>query len=134
MKKKVLIVEDEFVVANDLEIMLEAAGYETTGIAASVAAAQELMAKNTPDLILLDIQLQGELTGIDLAVQLKSKNIPFIYLSANSDQHTLLKAKATEPYGFLVKPIRPKDLLVTLEIASYRHEHSLESFLFQKDR
>ncbi|PSL43012.1 response regulator receiver domain-containing protein [Chitinophaga niastensis] len=134
MKKKILIVEDEFVVANDLEIMLEAAGYETMGIAVSVNAAMEEIAKGIPDLVLLDIQLQGTLSGIDLARQLKKRHIAFVYLSANSDQTTLQMAKATEPYGFLVKPIRPKDLLVTLDIACYRHEHSLESFLFRKDR
>lgn len=133
MKKKILIVEDEFVVANDLEIMLEASGYEVSGIAVSAKAAMEEIAKNIPDLILLDIQLQGNVSGIDLATQLKAMHIAFVYLSASSDQATLQKAKATEPYGFLVKPVRPKDLLVTLDIASYRHEHSRESFLFQKD-
>src|SRR5258708_11369491 len=134
MKKKILIVEDEFVVANDLEIMLEASGYETTGIAVSAEAALENIAQNVPDLVLLDIQLQGELSGIDLAKQLKARDIAFVYLSANSDHRTLQKAKATEPYGFLVKPVRPKDLLVTLDIACYRHEHSLESLLFRKDQ
>jgi DNA-binding NtrC family response regulator len=134
MKKKILIVEDEFVVANDLEIMLEAAGYEVTGICASVNAATKEIASTIPDLVLLDIQLQGVLSGIDLARQLKAMNIAFIYLSANSDQATLQRAKATEPYGFLVKPVRPKDLAVTLDIACYRHDHSLESFLFRKDR
>ena len=134
MKKKILIVEDEFVVANDLEIMLEASGYETAGIVVSAEAAIEKIAENVPDLVLLDIQLQGALSGIDLAKQLKARNIAFVYLSANSDHTTLQKAKATEPYGFLVKPVRPKDLLVTLDIACYRHEHSLESLLFQKDR
>jgi len=134
MKKRILIVEDEFVVANDLEIMLEASGYETMGIAVSVNAAMEEIAKNIPDLVLLDIQLQGTLSGIDLARQLKARHIAFVYLSANSDQTTLQKAKATEPYGFLVKPVRPKDLLVTLDIACYRHEHSLESLLFRKDQ
>lgn len=134
MKKKILIVEDEFVVANDLEIMLESAGYETTGIAVSVQAAMEQIAKNIPDLVLLDIQLQGTLSGIDLARLLKARHIAYVYLSANSDHNTLQMAKATEPYGFLVKPVRPKDLLVTLDIACYRHEHSLESFLFRKER
>ena len=134
MKKKILIVEDEFIVANDLEIMLEAAGYETLGIAISAKAAMEEIAKNIPDIVLLDIQLQGAESGIDLARKLKTMHIAFVYLSANSDQVTLQKAKATEPYGFLVKPVRQKDLLVTLDIACYRHEHSRESYLFRKDR
>src|SRR5882757_3598021 len=134
MKKKILIVEDEFIVANDLEIMLEAAGYETLGIAISAKAAMEEIAKNIPDIVLLDIQLQGAESGIDLARKLKTMHIAFVYLSANSDQVTLQKAKTTEPYGFLVKPVRPKDLLVTLDIACYRHEHSRESYLFRRDR
>lgn len=134
MKKKILIVEDEFIVANDLAIMLEASGYEMTGIAISAKAAIEEIEKNIPDIVLLDIQLQGAESGIDLAGKLKAMHIAFVYLSANSDQVTLQKAKATEPYGFLVKPVRPKDLLVTLDIACYRHEHSRESYLFRKDR
>ncbi len=133
MKKKILIVEDEFVVANDLELMLEAAGYESAGIAVSAETAMEKITKNTPDLVLLDIQLQGAMSGIDLAKQLRTRHIAFVYLSANSDQGTLQKARSTEPYGFLVKPVRHKDLLVTLDIACYRHEHSLESLLFQRD-
>ena len=134
MKKKILIVEDEFVVANDLAIMLEASGYETLGIAVSAKAAMDEIATATPDLVLLDIQLQGAESGIDLARKLKALHIAFVYLSANSDQTTLQRAKATEPYGFLVKPVRPKDLLVTLDVACYRHEHSLESFLIRKDQ
>lgn len=127
MNKKVLIVEDQFVEANDLQLMLKKAGYEVCGIARSVPAAQEFIKKENPDFVLLDIFLKGKLTGIDLAMQLKKGNVPFIYLSANSNEEILSEAKTTEPYGFIVKPFREKDLLVTLEIAQYRHEHSLES-------
>jgi DNA-binding NtrC family response regulator len=127
MNKKVLIVEDQFVEANDLQIMLEKAGYEVCGIARSVVAAQEILRKEKPGLVLLDIFLKGDLTGIDLGRQLTEDNIAFIYLSANSNQEILAAAKTTEPYGFIVKPFREKDLLITLEIAQYRHEHSRES-------
>lgn len=127
MNKKVLIVEDEFVQANDLQIMLGKAGYGVCGIARSVAAAQEIIKKERPGLVLLDIFLKGKETGIDLAKQLGKENIAFIYLSANSNEDILNAAKATEPYGFLVKPYREKDLLVMLEIARYRHEHSIEA-------
>ena len=127
MKKKVLIVEDQFVEANDLQLMLRKAGYEVCGIARSVPVAQEIIKKEKPGLVLLDIFLKGELTGIDLARQLKEDNIAFIYLSANSNEEILSAAKTTEPYGFIVKPFREKDLLITLEIAQYRHEHSRES-------
>jgi len=122
MKEKILIVEDEFIVANDLRIMLEKAGYTICGIASSVVKALDLIAAKQPDWVLLDIFLQGDKTGIELAGQLKETNIPFIYISANTNQATLEAAKATLPYGFLVKPFREKDLLVMLDIARYRHE------------
>ena len=127
MNKKVLIVEDQFVEANDLRLMLTKAGYEVSGIARSVPIALEMIKSEKPGLVLLDIFLKGKLTGIDLARQLKQDNIAFIYLSANSNEEILSAAKTTEPYGFIVKPFREKDLLVTLEIARYRHEHSKES-------
>lgn len=122
-----MIIEDEFIVANDLHMILERSGYTVCGIASSVKEARELMKEQKPSLALLDIQLKGKLTGIDLAKELKEEDIAFVYLSANSNQQLLEEAKETEPYGFLVKPFREKDLLVTLDIARYRHEHSLES-------
>jgi DNA-binding NtrC family response regulator len=127
MKKKVLIVEDEFIVANNLRQVLQRFGYEVSGIAASVEEAEEHLQKNKPDMALLDIRLQGKRSGIDFARKLKAENIAFIYLSANSSQKVLEEAKTTEPYGFLVKPFRKKDLLVMLDIAWYRHLHSLET-------
>jgi len=129
VNKKVLIVEDQFVEANDLQLMLRKAGYDVCGIARSVPIAQEMIKKEKPGLVLLDIFLKGNLTGIDLARELGEENIAFVFLSANSNEEVLNQAKATQPYGFLVKPFREKDLLVTLEIAHYRHEHSLESDL-----
>ncbi|MGN6211348.1 sigma 54-interacting transcriptional regulator [Parafilimonas sp.] len=127
MKEKILIVEDQFVEADYLRLMLTQAGYNVTGIARSVVQAVEMMRKEKPDFVLLDIFLKGKQTGIDLAKQLSAVNIPFVYLSANSNEDILNEAKTTEPYGFLVKPFREKDLLVTLEIARYRYKHSLES-------
>jgi len=126
MKQKILIVEDEFIVANDLRIMLEKAGYKVCGIAPSVVKALELIESKEPSWILLDIFLQGDKTGIDLAGQLTEMGIPFIYISANTNQGILEAAKATLPYGFLVKPFREKDLMVMLDIARYRHEQNLK--------
>ncbi|WP_125723541.1 sigma-54-dependent transcriptional regulator [Flavobacterium ustbae] len=122
MKEKILIVEDEFIVANDLKIMLHKAGYQVVGIAASVAQARKLIEDKSPDWILLDIILKGELTGIDLANELREKNLPFLYISANTNQSTLEAVKATHPYGFMVKPFREKDLIVMLDIARYRFD------------
>ena len=127
MSKKILIVEDEFIVANDLSMMLESAGYDVCGIAGSVIEARELIIINKPQLILLDIYLKGNLTGIDLAKELRDQDIAFVFLSANSSQKVLEEAKTTQPYGFLVKPFREKDVLVGLEIARYVHEQYLKT-------
>ncbi|HXO75737.1 MAG TPA: response regulator, partial [Puia sp.] len=131
MEKSILIVEDEFAVAFQLQAIIESAGYEVTGIAISVQKALAAIEENRPGLVLLDIHLKGQLTGIDLAEQLRQRAIPFIYLSANSSQSILEQAKATQPYGFLVKPFREKDLLVALDIALYRHRHSIELKLLE---
>jgi DNA-binding NtrC family response regulator len=125
MSKKILIVEDEFIVANDLSMMLEKAGYDVCDIADSVEEAREIIARQKPQLVLLDIHLKGKLTGIDLAKQLAEEQIAFVYLSANSNQKILEQAKATQPYGFMVKPFREKDVLVSLEIAQYLHEQNM---------
>ncbi len=134
MNDKVLIVEDEFIVANDLRVILVQAGYKVNGIAASVEEADEILHSNKPDLVLLDIRLDGKQTGIDFAKRLKADDIAFVYISANSSQEILEQAKTTDPYGFIVKPFRKKDLLVSIDIALYRHRHSLESRFRQEER
>jgi len=126
MKEKILIVEDEFIVANDLRIMLVKAGYEVCGIAASVEEAKGLIAKNKPSWVLLDIILQDGSVGIDLAAYLNEIGGAFIYISANTNQSILEKAKATQPYGFVIKPFREKDLLIMLDIAREKHEKNLQ--------
>jgi len=134
---KILIVEDQFVEANHLRLMLKKAGHSVIGMARSVPDAKYYIAEQKPELVLLDIFLSGKETGIDLAEILKEDNIPFIYLSANSNEEVLSKAKLTHPQGFLVKPFREKDLLITIEIAEYHQQYGIESsirkeLLFQK--
>ncbi|MBS1598334.1 MAG: sigma 54-interacting transcriptional regulator [Bacteroidetes bacterium] len=129
MENKLLIVEDEFVVANDLRLMLQKSGYHVCGIADSFSEAMLMIEKFNPSIVLLDIYLKGDKTGIDLAAHLTEKNIAFVYLSANNNESVLQAARATQPYGFLVKPFREKDVLVALDIAHYRHAHSLEAKL-----
>ena len=119
--EKILIVEDELIVARDLRKTLERNGYQVTGVARSVEKALQLIAEEKPSLVLLDIFLKGDLTGIDLALQLNKAGIPFVYVSANASQPALESAKSTNPFGFIVKPFREKDLLVTIDIARYRH-------------
>ncbi|KAF2514745.1 sigma-54-dependent Fis family transcriptional regulator [Flavobacterium zhairuonense] len=125
MKEKILIVEDEFIVANDLKIMLQKAGYQVVGIASSVVQAKKFIEEKRPDWVLLDIMLKGALTGIDLAWELRKINLPFVYISANTNQTTLEAVKATNPYGFLVKPFREKDLVVMLDIAKYKYNEEI---------
>lgn len=125
LKEKILIVEDEFILANGLRLMLREAGFEVCEIAGSVPKARQIIQQEQPTLVILDIHLEGRLTGIDLAKELNTAGIGFIYLSANSNQSILEAAKMTEPYGFLVKPYRKKDLLITIEIAQYRQRQKL---------
>ncbi|MBE9461675.1 sigma-54-dependent transcriptional regulator [Dyadobacter subterraneus] len=122
MNKTILIVEDNYVEASNLQRILAKAGYIVLEIAMSVKEAICIAEKNRPDLVLIDIFLKGPQTGIELAYWLCERNIAFVYLSANSNQEILSQAKKTEPYGFLVKPFREKDVLVTLDIAAYLHE------------
>ena len=127
MKGVVLIVEDQFIEANMLRHILKQEGYSVLPIAHSVEDARQIMERHTPGIVLLDIHLRGALTGIDLARSLREKNIPFVYLSANSDKSVVDAAIATKPYGFLVKPFKEKDVLVMLDVATYLHQHSLDS-------
>jgi transcriptional regulator with GAF, ATPase, and Fis domain len=125
----VLIVEDEFLIANNLQRILHKAGYQVTGLAKTVAEAQQAIAQVLPDVVLLDVFLKGEQTGLDLANWLNEQRIPFVFLSANLSDSVLEAAKVTQPFGFLNKPFRAKDVLTTLEIARYRHAHSAEARL-----
>src|ERR1700761_9091773 len=126
-KKRILIVEDEFIIADVLRSILQTAGYNVCGIADSVKEALALIEEFKPELVLLDIYLKGKLTGIDLARNLSQLDIPFIYISANSNQKVLEAAKVTNPYGFVIKPFREKDVLLAVEIAVYRYENQLEN-------
>lgn len=123
MKTKILIVEDQFIEAKSLNVILTNAGYFTCTIARSVASAVSIIEKEKPDLVLVDIFLQGEGTGIDLGKILNEKNMAFVYLSANSNRQILEQAKPTKPYGFMVKPFRAKDVLIMLDVALYLHKN-----------
>jgi len=133
LSKKILIVEDQFITANHLNLILTEKGYDVIGTARSVKEALKCIEKNKPDLVILDVFLEGNETGIDLSAILQSKHIGYIYLSANSNQQVLDLAKQTQPYGFIVKPFKDEDIITTLEIAFYRHDYSIESKLLQID-
>ncbi|HEY9597303.1 MAG TPA: ATP-binding protein [Cyanophyceae cyanobacterium] len=125
--KKILIVEDELIPAYDLSENLEYLGYSVTEIVDSGEAAIQQVRENPPDLILMDIKLKGEISGIQAAELIhEHDDIPIIYLTAYSDETTLTQAALTSPYGYLTKPIKPEDLRATLSIALSRHEEDVK--------
>ena len=103
MKEKILIVEDGFIEAEYLRLMLVRAGYRVIGIAHTVPQARHLIKLDRPDLVILDIFLKGNLTGIDLAGELGEENIAFIYLSANSEEEVLNEGKSNKTLWFPCK-------------------------------
>ncbi|WP_121811378.1 sigma-54 dependent transcriptional regulator [Mucilaginibacter kameinonensis] len=132
MKENILIVEDEFIVGNDLSLILKKAGYNVCGIAATVDEGRAMVDKYNPTWVLLDIFLQDGSKGTELAGYLTEKKIGFVYISANTNQRILEEAKLTQPYGFVVKPFRQKDLLIMLEIAMEKHQQNEQFELMRR--
>lgn len=117
-KYKVLIIEDELIVAEDLKEILENAAYEVTGIAMNDLEAMQLMEQAVPDIILVDIAIKGKKDGIQLIREIREQYlIPFIYITSFSTRAVLEKAKLTQPYGYIVKPYKAQDVLIAIEIA-----------------
>ncbi|MBA1343073.1 MAG: Methanogenesis regulatory histidine kinase FilI [ANME-2 cluster archaeon] len=120
-KIRILIVEDEAIVAEDLELAVTNIGYEVVGRAVSADAAVDKAVKLKPDLVLMDIVLRGEKNGIDASQEIKEKvDIPVIFLTAYSDVGLIDRAKSTEPYAFLVKPFQERQLLASIETALHK--------------
>ena len=116
---KILIVEDEMLIAANLAMQLENIGYEILGIIPRGEDALIAVKKERPDLVLMDINLKGEIDGIETASRMQMLGpIPIIYLTANSDEANFSRAKATNPYAFLSKPFKKLDLKHAIELAS----------------
>jgi PAS domain S-box-containing protein len=121
LSRRIMVVEDEQIIAEDLRDRLKVLGYEVVGIAATGAAAIAMVEVERPDLVLMDIELKGESDGIKTAEQIRTRlQIPVVYLTAHSDRATLDRAKLTEPYGYLIKPVEDRELHVVIEVALYR--------------
>ena len=119
---KVLIVEDEPVIAKNISMYLNNNDFIVSGIAYDDDEAMSQLQNNTPDAVILDINLDGMMDGIDIARFINSHNkIPFIFLTSYADKETLEKAKQVEPAGYIVKPFNEKTLLASLEIAISNH-------------
>jgi diguanylate cyclase (GGDEF)-like protein/PAS domain S-box-containing protein len=120
---RVLIVEDESIVALDIKKRLSKMGFTIVGLASTGEYAIQLARENTPDLILMDIKIKGPIDGIDTAEQIHSQqDIPIIYLTAFDDETTLQRARITGPSGFILKPFEERELAISIEMALYKHE------------
>lgn len=122
---KVGIVEDDMIIAQGITDALEQLGYETTEPAASYTEALEMLARDKPDILLIDIQLSGRKDGIDLALKLaEDQKLPFIFLTANSDAPTVRRAKEANPSAYLVKPFNKEELFTSIEICMHNFSRS----------
>jgi PAS domain S-box-containing protein len=120
---KILIVEDEGIEALDIQHRLISLGYPTPDIAFSGEEAVQKAGEISPDLVLMDIMLPGEIDGITAAELIKAcLDIPVIYLTAYADDNTLQRAKITEPNGYIIKPFRERELHITIDMALYKHQ------------
>ncbi len=120
-KIKILVVEDESLVAKDIQNMLRGLGYEVMDVLSTGEEALVALRKSDPDLILMDIVLKGKIDGIVAAERIwETYEIPVIYLTAYADETTLSRAKVTEPFGYLLKPFDERELQTTIEMAFYK--------------
>lgn len=121
LKKQIMIVEDERIVAEDIRRRLQNMGYVVPSVTSSGLKAIKEVEDKSPDLVLMDIVLEGEMDGIETAEQIRSRfNIPVVYLTAYSDEKILARAKISEPFGYVIKPFNERDLHINIEIALYK--------------
>ena len=121
-KARILIVEDESIIALDLQTSLQHAGYAIVGVASSGEEAIALAQHQQPDLILMDIRLRGQIDGIEAAQKIREQqSCPVVFLTAHTDSQTLDRAKLTDPFGYLTKPFDDHSLMTTIEIALARY-------------
>jgi len=126
-KIKVFVVEDESIVSKDIQNSLTKLGYEVVGSAATGENAIEGIQDSSPDIVLMDIMLKGEMNGIETSEIVRNDfTIPVIFLTAYADEDTLQKAKVTEPYGYILKPFKEIDLHTSIVMAIYKYKKELE--------
>ncbi|MBN2728448.1 MAG: response regulator [Bacteroidales bacterium] len=126
-KIKVLIVEDESIVAKDIQNILNGLGYSVVSIVSSGEKALSEVEKHMPNLVLMDIMLKGDMTGIQSAEIIRERyDIPVVFLTAYADENTIEKAKSAIPYGYIIKPFKEKELETTIEMAINKHMADME--------
>ena len=120
--ERIMIVEDESIVAMGIKHKLEELGYNVVGVVATGEKAVETALKIEPDLILMDIVLKGDMDGIDAAQKIHNRlDIPIIYITAYSDEEVLKRARITEPYGYILKPFKKSEVNANIQMAIYKH-------------
>lgn len=125
--KQILIVEDEIIIAEGLQRKLIKMGYDVPVIVSSGEEALKKITENNPDLVLMDIVIHGDMDGIETVAKIHSLlDVPVVYLTAFADEKTLERAKITEPFGYLIKPFKERELQITIEIALYKHEMEMK--------
>lgn len=127
MSYRIVIVEDEILIARELEVRLGDLGYEVAGIASSGREALELVEQTRPDLVLMDIVLKGEMDGITAATEIRRRySLPVIFVTAFTDAETLNRAKQAEPGGYIVKPFSMREIEANIEMALYKHRAEIK--------
>lgn len=122
-KSRILVVEDESIVARDIAQQLQDLGFESAGIASNARQAVQMVADVEPDLVLMDIQLGGDMDGIAAAAIIRERfNLPVVFITAYSADEILERAKLTEPFGYILKPFSVRELYTTLTMALYKHQ------------
>jgi two-component system, response regulator PdtaR len=120
---RILIVEDEHIVAMGIKRMLKNLGYTVTGVASSGEDAINKTESTFPDVVLMDIMLKGDIDGVEAAKTIKTKfEVPVVYLTAYSDNNILDRVKRTEPFGYIIKPFDEMDLYSSIEVALHRYK------------
>jgi len=120
---RIMIVEDEWIAAEDTRNRLQDLGYSVSSLASTGKEAIQRAEEDKPDLVVTDIVLEGEMDGIEVAKQIYARfGIPFIYLTAYADDKILERIKITEPFGYIVKPFTDEDLTIAIELALYKHK------------
>ena len=133
-KLKVLIVEDEMILASDIRMQLQNEGYNVVGIAKNGEKAINLTKERNPDIILMDIAIKGEIDGVETAEEIhKFYDVPIVYITAYFDDKTLNRAIKTEPYGYIIKPFQDGQIHCTIVLAIYKYqqEQALKDFYKQ---
>lgn len=121
-KAKILVVEDDNIVAIDIQDVLKILGYDVSAVASSGEEAIKITEEIQPDLVLMDIVLERDTDGVEVTKQIRNRfDIPVIYLTAHADEDTIQRAKVTEAFGYILKPFKETELRTNIEMALYKH-------------